>query len=317
MARAREVGKRPAASARRSATPLGLHEWWGYEWCATRSGGEIHMMFSCAWRWAKRYAALLALVIVAFSCTCTSDRCTCPGPEPPDVRVSYAFRQAVPMCDGCDPCWLVYWHFQCAGDSCYYRGHYDPRTDEIEPEWLTRVREIELSYERTGYPRADSSWGSARDPALTPRDNEEAEELALSLSLTLVAPQQSYELIAHDLALIRATFSRAIPELNTIKFQPYWVSSVLGVELTPTAYAQFEAGEYHDLDQINTLYGATRVRPFIHEWIIIDLRGRYRMPQLASIYRTVPSVQNAHGDSYVFFCDPSTIFAWRDDGVEE
>ena len=264
--------------------------------------------------WGFRWHAAItaALLIAALSCSCTSDRCTCPGPEPPDVSMNYAFRVAVPMCSGCDPCWLVYWYFQCVGDSCCYLGHYDPRNDESQPEWLARVREIEACYMRTGYQCPDTAWVSSIDPTLTPRVNEEAEEMALSLSTTLVAAGVAYERVAHDLALIRRVFADSIPEVSAVTFQPYWTTNRLLVRLSASAFDLFKTEEYHDLDLLNARYGAIRVTHAIYTTILIEFSGRYRMPQLASIYTTVPSVDYAYGDRFVFICDPSTIIAWRD-----
>jgi hypothetical protein len=256
-----------------------------------------------------RYCAVFAVLLTAALCaSCGTERCS--EPRETRLRMAYAFRHAVPQCMGCDPCWYFYWYFECDGVRCDYLSHFDPRDGQEEPDWLGRVREIEKCYMSTGY-CSDKSWGYHTDPSLTPRESEEAEEAALWLSGSLVAPQELYEIVRDDLALIRATYRDSIPQVDTVSFQPYLMSNWVGIELSPDAYQQYTQGEYHDWDSLNTLYGLTQTRPGIHEFLYLIFSGRYNTVRLAELYKTLPSVWGSWPTGWAFICDPSTVIAWR------
>ena len=258
-----------------------------------------------------RLGLLIMLFAISMCYSCASDQCTCNQPEPPRPRVAYVFQQAVHQCSGCDACWLLYWYFDCDADGSRYLGHFDPRDGQDEPDWLVRAREIAKCYFSTGY-CPDRSWGYYTDPTLTPRQNEEAEEAALWLAGSLVAPQDLYEILGHDLALIRASWRDSVPQVDSISFHPYFLSNYLYVALYPDDYARFRRGEYHDWDSLNTLFGVTEVRPLRYDSVYLIFRGRYHTPHLAQVYKTIPSIWTAErvgGESGL--CEASTIFAWR------
>jgi hypothetical protein len=259
------------------------------------------------------HLGLVLLVLIAAAClSCSSDGCKCTEPEPAQVRITYIFREAVSMCcPACDPCWYLYWRFECVADSCHYLGHYDPRDGQEEPVWLDGVSDIEYCYDYGYSTCTEGLWAYCSDPSLTPRPNEEAEEAALWLSCSLVAPQDLYDLLVHDLALIRAEWGDSITELNTITFQPILLSNDLAVTLSASDFERFTRGEYKDLDSLNTLFGATELRPWLYHSVRITFNGRYNMWRLAEVYQTVPSVLFAEpGDSYMFICRPSTVLPW-------
>jgi hypothetical protein len=223
--------------------------------------------------------------------------------------MAYIFRKPVSMCSpACDPCWYLYWRFECIGDTCRYLGHYDPREDQEVPQWLSEIRDLEFCYDDYGVNCAESLWTYCTDPGLTPRDNEEAEEAALWLSGSLVAPQDLYELLVHDLSLIRAEWGDSVPDVNTITYHPYLLSNDLCVSPTRAAYEQFLQGEYTDLDSLNGLFGATAVSPWLDHYLRITFDGRYSIWELAKIYESVPSVVSVEpGDAYIFICHPGTV----------
>jgi len=260
-----------------------------------------------------RFSLILLLLAAALGLSCSSDGCRCTEPEQTQITMAYVFREAVPMCPGCDPCWYLYWGLECVGDTCRYLGDYDPREDQDQPVWLAAIKDIESCYDCDGsYMNcADSFWTDCSDPDLTPREDEEAEEAAIWVSGSLVAPQDLYELLVHDLSLIRTEWGDSIPVLDEITFQPYTVSNDLALWLTRSAYEQFARGEYTDLDSLNALYGATTVRPWLDEYLRITFSGRYNTWRLGEVYEEVPSVISAHPDGYIFICRPSTVLPMR------
>ncbi len=259
-----------------------------------------------------RFGLLPVLVAIIFCLSCSSDGCKCTEPEPVQIRMTYIFREAVRMCMGCDPCWYLYWRFDCEAGSCTYLGHYDPRDGQEIPGWLDAVRDIEYCYDNARCIPTDSSWSYCADPALTPREDAEAEEAALWLSGSLVAPQELYELLVDDLALIRAGWGDSIPELNAISFQPYQPSNDLAVALYGDDYERFMQGEYNDLDSLNALFGATDVTPWLFNSLRITFSARYNVWRLAEVYMREHSVLWAEpGNGYIFICRPSTVLPWR------
>ena len=62
---------------------------------------------------------------------------------------------------------------------------------------------------------------------ITPKENEEAELVALCLSGELIAPDSLYDDVLHDLTAIRAEFGDTIQALDGIGFWPPWRVSQL------------------------------------------------------------------------------------------
>jgi hypothetical protein len=253
---------------------------------------------------------LILLLGGVLCCSCASERCSCPEPTRP--KMAYAFQQAVPYCISCDACYLLYWYFDCDGKSARYLGSFDSRGPGDQPVWVSRANEIQECYPLTGY-CPDRSWGYYTDPELTPRQDEEAEEASLWLSGSLVAPQELYELISQDLAMIRATWRDSIPQVDSVTFYPYLFSNYLYVKLYPDDYVELSRGEYHDWDSLNTLYGVTEVRPLRYDSVYLIFAGRYHTPRLARIYKGIPSVwiTEAVEGNGAPLCEPSTVVAWR------
>jgi len=228
--------------------------------------------------------------------------------------MGYAFREAVNYCHGCDYCYFLYWYFECDECGCHYRGHFDSRDMNTGPDWFGRVTQIERCYTIWAGYCPDTSWGYFTDPSHTPRENEEAEEAALWLSGSLVAPPQFYDVLCEDLPRIRAEFRATIPQVDSVAFQPRLVSNNVALWLTADAYQQYLQGEYHDWDSLNTRFGLTRIQPGYGDYAVVHLifAGRYNTPELANVYKKLSTVGDAWpGDGWSFLCDPSTIFAWR------
>ena len=79
----------------------------------------------------------------------------------------------------------------------------------------------------------------------------ESQLIALELSGELRPPAGLTELILDDLAAIRGAY----PQVADIRYKPSAVPDQLIVGLTDQAMAQFNDGQYHELDDLNALYG--------------------------------------------------------------
>lgn len=126
----------------------------------------------------------------------------------------------------------------------------------------------------------------------TPRENREAEEAALWLSDSLVAPENLYNAILNDLATIRAKYGEDISEVQ-ITFAPPWVISQIIVGVSDEAKAQIFAGNYHDLDSLNSAlrYTGETIRSVgLGNSILLSFKGRLNPERLAELYKKVKSV---------------------------
>lgn len=259
------------------------------------------------------FSAIIAAALT-ICVSCGVDRCPCGYLQPDDTRVVYFFREAEFGCAGCDTCCCyVYWCFEEGTTGYEYLGHWDPNEQEEPPKGFGDIRQAEWCYDDWSWGCTGAPWGGCSDPSLTPRENVEAEEVAIWLSEGLVAPQQLYDKVLSDLAIIRSRYGPAIPELNTIQFTPYLESDRIIVEVTPEAAAQFERGEYHDLDSLNehfklcNMYPEKCCQPRLH----LEFDARYDTKVLAQAYEQVPSVIGAEpGRAFGWLCRPSTVLPW-------
>jgi len=128
----------------------------------------------------------------------------------------------------------------------------------------------------------------------SPREDKEAEVMALCLSNRLVAPEHLYQTISHQLAIIRAQYGDSIPQLREITFKPLWVTGELFIKLTLEAREEVRRCEYHDLDFLNARLklaqmDTTRLRsnPL---WVYLTFEGRLHPERLVELYGTVASV---------------------------
>jgi hypothetical protein len=239
---------------------------------------------------------LLAVIGVFLSLSCGSDCRRCTEPEPDDTPIAYIFKGLEILCEGCGMPRAVYWYFECEAGGCQYGGYWDPLEEPDPPEWFATVAEAERHYDNCGWGCVDSLWASCLDPSETPRENEEAEEASIWLSGSLVAPQQLYERVAADLALIRSGYGDESPRLMTIRFMPCYNSSAIWVQLMPEAAARFRQGEFHDLDSLNTRFNVSDILMYEHSCglsLSLVFDGRYNTVRLSQIYKDTPSVLTA------------------------
>jgi len=153
----------------------------------------------------------------------------------------------------------------------------------------------------------------------TPRENYEAECLALHLSGELVAPTDLYELSRDALKDIRDGFRDSIPELNTVRFVAHWAPGEMLVRLTEEATNRFRGGTYHDLDSLNTYYRLTNIDTALFHYqlytAVYEFEGRLHPERLGDAYSVVPSVERASPNHIVLMHDYNAYPKLTGDGI--
>jgi hypothetical protein len=123
--------------------------------------------------------------------------------------------------------------------------------------------------------------------ALTPRENTEAEQLAIEGSGELVAPEAVYERVVDDLASIRQDF----PEVASISAMPSWHMSSFILSLDEEAQALYAADDYHEWDCPNELYVLTAIEDFGLDYLLLRFgEKRYGIPLLMEEYLALEHV---------------------------
>jgi len=125
----------------------------------------------------------------------------------------------------------------------------------------------------------------------SPKENEEAELVALCLSGELIAPDTLYDDVLHDLTAIRAEFGDTLQAVNAIEFRPpWWRVSYLLMAFDESAAQLIADGQYHAWDQLNEYYHVTEIKIGGHGcvWLVFD--GRLNPYRLAEQYEVLPGV---------------------------
>ena len=173
-------------------------------------------------------------------------------------------------------------------------GCWIPSEHGDPPEWSGIFREAEQYYDDWSWGCADTFWAPCDDPGSTPREAEEAEEASIWLSGSLVAPQEAYDRVVHDLALIRSRYGDDIPRLRAIRFAPYLNSSAIYLGLTPEAALRLAEGRFHDLDSLNAHFKLSEIKTYgggaCGPSFSFIFQGRYNTEKLSQIYKDAPPV---------------------------
>jgi hypothetical protein len=248
--------------------------------------------------------ALLSLSLLS----CNNSECLCPGNGDggEKVTMTYLFREAWGDCmNGCLK--NRYWYFGCRAGACSLVGEWDSTVDLTVPEWWAEAR-IAKTYFETGGECPYSPWPECSDVARTPMGNEEAEEMAIWLSGSLVAPESLYLRVLADLEGIRATYGDSIPQLREIEFFSIWQTSNIAILITSEAMERFQAGEYDDLDSLNTRLRLSSMEQSFDNWLLLEFEGRLNSNRLVDIYVAEPSV--VFGEPSGYAGDWPNVYPW-------
>ncbi len=126
-----------------------------------------------------------------------------------------------------------------------------------------------------------------------PKDNEEAELIALCLSGDLVAPDNLYNRVLDDLTVIRSAFGDNFEPINRITFVPPWVVGRLIIGFDDNTAQEVANGEYHAWDELNKRYEVTEIDTHLVESIgfaWLYFKGRLHPRRLAELYGVLPGV---------------------------
>ena len=141
-----------------------------------------------------------------------------------------------------------------------------------------------------------SKLASNEGSKLTPKDNAEAELIALCLSGNLVAPDSLYKQVLSHLATIRSTFGNNYECLNRITFVPPWRVGRLIIGLDDTTAQKVANAEYQAWDELNKKYQVTKINTGLLEFIgstVLYFKGRLHPCRLAELYADLPGVRHA------------------------
>lgn len=125
--------------------------------------------------------------------------------------------------------------------------------------------------------------------AMTPRDDAEAELLAIEASGEIVAPQPLYDRVGPELAAIRADE----PTLVGIVARPSWPPSSVDVTLDEEGRAAYDAGTFDAWDCPNELYHATAIEDGFLGSLVVRFAGLYDVQQVLVDYQAVEHVVSA------------------------
>ncbi|MCK4538916.1 MAG: hypothetical protein KAV42_08995 [Candidatus Krumholzibacteria bacterium] len=152
---------------------------------------------------------------------------------------------------------------------------------------------------------------SLRDPReknlrLTPRDDAEAENIALCLSGELIAPGELYERVHQDLEYIRVRHGSEHEWLNKIHFISPWVPSMICIKFDLFTGGEVADGTYDAWDSLNVAHELTEIRQFFphtNSWWILYFSGKRHPKRLSEIYDDLPGVLVAEANpvTYSFY----------------
>ena len=138
--------------------------------------------------------------------------------------------------------------------------------------------------------------------ALTPREDDNLEQLAVVATMRVVAGEDQYQRVSRDVAMIRAIR----PDLADIGFLPNFGQDLI-VRADEATVARMVAGTYGAWECLNRRFKVNEIRSGAGTPDRVDLAfdGVYDIPTLAERYWELPGVQSATGG--VRFGDGSTI----------
>lgn len=143
--------------------------------------------------------------------------------------------------------------------------------------------------------------------AQTPRENREAEEMALWLSDDLVAPEGLYLKLLGKLELLRKQWNEDYPHVDSIEFIFPQVPSSLLMTLTVDGVEKLRAGTLYQLDSLNrifrlvTLDSVIRILPDstqMFNWLTLTFKGALNPSKLSEYYVTVPGIEAVSPNGY-------------------
>ena len=148
--------------------------------------------------------------------------------------------------------------------------------------------------------RNPSRSGDTEPPIdVSPKENWEAELMALCLSGELTAPDSLYYRILNDLEAIRADFGDVFEPVHGIGFRPPWMASYLLVAFDESAAQLIVDGEYHAWDELNENHHVTEIKIGGHGLVSLVFDGRLNPHRLAEQYQVLPGALYAEPNFWI------------------
>jgi hypothetical protein len=127
------------------------------------------------------------------------------------------------------------------------------------------------------------------DTAMTPRPNEEAEQLALEATEDVVAPQDVYDRVELDLEAIRGAYG----EVAGIAAMPSWAHGELLLQVDEATADAILDDTYTAWDCANEVYKLTSIDTDLLDFIsfvVLHFDGRYYVPGQLADYNAIPGI---------------------------
>ncbi len=151
----------------------------------------------------------------------------------------------------------------------------------------------------------------------SPRNNAEAELMALWITGRVVAFRSDYDRLRNSLARVRSEYGDSIPFLNSQQFVYPMSESTILIFLDSSATIQFRDGEYSDWDSLNTLYRLSDTDTSQLEsqgFIYLTFEPRLNPWLLLEYYRDLASITAAGAD--IRAGDRPNVYPWFDGNDE-
>lgn len=160
----------------------------------------------------------------------------------------------------------------------------------VAANYITLSSSTEARFDLTGVPLADDVYQVTLAGDIGAITDFDAELLAMEISGELLPPPSLYEQIHSDLIAIR----QAYPAMTSIHHRLRWVPGELLVGLTPEAMQQFNNGDYHGLDSLNSEYEPVEMIPnYTLLMLLLRFEQRYNPEYLAPLYAAAEGVTYA------------------------
>ncbi len=164
-------------------------------------------------------------------------------------------------------------------------------------------------------PTGGGPGGTSGPFSATPRENEEAELMALWLSGEIMAPDSLYEAIDKGLKNVKGDFEETV-SCSMYVFKPEFIPSELIIVFTDSLANLYRAGLYHDWDSLNNYYRvmvADTNYSLGRFTAVLRFEGRLNSYHLKFIYRkALPEMEIIDADSYAG--DWPNLYPWIVDG---
>lgn len=147
-----------------------------------------------------------------------------------------------------------------------------------------------------------------------PRENVEADQMAIFLSGELTAPEELYARLRDDLARVREEYgdevtanTDRVSHVGDVEFQLPWVPSKVLVAFEAAWADSVREGNYPYWDALNAALGAVSISSLgSFDYVVIRFEPLLNPCVLGSFYRDLPGVRNSYPDQYC--CDWPGIY---------